>query len=226
MRGLELAYWLILASLACGCRQSGHAEKPGVISRSMPSSEQAAEVEKEIKAWFAGPQESNTYGTWRRRGDSLRALVPVLLKSSDNNVVHEALLMARDEFSVPEVVPDVIRALEELLTTPADPEAGTRMVACDVLGKARNPKAIAVLLQALEDPYLQIVRTPVPGDHGVEMSWNAVWRDADAALRRITGANPVEPPGGRNPGDRDKTRKAWLAWWEREGKTKYGGGEK
>jgi hypothetical protein len=161
----------------------------------------------------------------------------VLLRSTDRNVVHEALVLARDVVSAPEVTaevtaegtaevgpelaaevaPGVMAVLEKLLAEPVDEEAGTRRLACDVLGKLRDARAVPVLLKALEDPYYHSELLSVGEGRAAERTWYAVWRDADRALRAITGASPIDQPRMREPQVPevpDALRDAWQAWWK------------
>ncbi len=173
---------------------------------------------------------SSTDGAWRAPGTLKsgaitvtmkapvkRALLPKLLASTERKVVHDALLAARDSFDAPEVVPHVISTLDRLLKNPRREEGLTRGLACGVLGKYRDRRAIPVLLKALEDPYLRIFRSRVPGVGGTHVEWVAVWRHADSALRRIAGASPVEEPRQREPirGQQKSFQKAWKAWWKK-----------
>ena len=179
----------------------------------------ASEVEDEIQRYFRQPVPRKGYASWVKRGERLRPILPKLLASRDTKVIHEALLIARDRVGAPEIVPAVIAVLDNLLADPKDAEWVTRGLACEVLGKYRDPRAIPVLLRALQDPYLDYVLPLAPDVPGME--WFAVWRDADSALRSITGANPTEEPCWNEPveAESDTLRKAWQAWWDanREG---------
>lgn len=46
--------------------------------------------------------------------------------------------------------------------------------------------------------------------------WFAVWRDADHALREITGASPIDEPQNGEPvkGEQEKIRNTWLEWYK------------
>jgi len=143
------------------------------------------------------------------------------LRSSDAKEVHEALLLVRqgqfqDRQPRPVVLSEVISALDRLLDDPKHGEAGTRRLACEVLGRSKSEEAIPVLLRALRDPFEQTeFLPPPPGVGGAHVEWYAVWRDADDALRQITGADPIREPRQRFPvqGQREAVRKAWLRWW-------------
>lgn len=116
------------------------------------------------------------------------------------------------------LIADMIFTLDELLRDPKDDEAGTRRLACDILGWSKSRKAIPVLLKALEDPYVKVEFTGMGSQGAAHMEWYAVWRDADEALREITGANPIPQPRQRSPidGQRESVRKAWAEWWEHD----------
>ena len=152
----------------------------------------------------------------------LRSLLPKMLQSSDMKLVHEALLIVRSDLFRNRQPSDTLQAaviatLQRLLKDPRDSEAGTRCVACQVLGRCKSRKALPVLLEALADRYIRWdLSAPEPGA-AAEMNWHAVWRDADAALRAITGANPIGQPGGRGPasGQHEATRKAWEGWYRK-----------
>ncbi|KPJ51945.1 MAG: hypothetical protein AMS16_07095 [Planctomycetes bacterium DG_58] len=179
---------------------------------------QLHEVEREIQHYFKQLKQPPRadYQSWAKRGKALRPLLPGLLKLSDMNVVHEALLLARDHFDAPEVVPHIIAVLDGLLKSPKDKEGGTRRLACEVLGAYRDAAAIPVLLRALKDTHVHIDFSPVEPGHALHMEWHAVWRDADQALRDITGANPIEPARSRNPVPAAPYQKAWQAWWRKD----------
>jgi hypothetical protein len=125
--------------------------------------------------------------------------------------------MARGQLQPPEVLPYAIAALERLLAKPKDEEGGTRRLACELLGEYPDPKAIPVLLKALDDPYLHMTLDHVPGVGGAHVEWSAVWRDADRALRRITKANPVPEARQREPipGQQKAFCQAWQRWWRK-----------
>jgi hypothetical protein len=115
----------------------------------------------------------------------------------------------------PEVISEVIHTLDVLLSDRDDTQAGTRRLACDVLGRSKSREAIPVLLKALEDPYEWVDFRSMGPDRPAHMEWFAVWRDADEGLRQITGANPIPEPRQRSPipGQRESVREAWLKWW-------------
>ncbi len=154
----------------------------------------------------------------------LRSLLPKMLDSTDPDMVGEAVLIIhRDQMRKrqpsEELLSKVNAALQRLLKKPEFTEGLTRRVACQVLGNARSRKDVPVLLQALADPYLYEEWSPAPGGAGTHVEWFAVWRDADRALRRITGANPIPQPRQRDPDYTGKQQKeirdAWLLWWKR-----------
>jgi len=151
----------------------------------------------------------------------LRSLLPKMLQSSDMKLVHEALVIIRSDLFLHRQPSDTLQAtviatLERLLKDRKDSEAGTRCVACQVLGRCKSRKALPVLLQALADPYIDWDFFASDPGTAAEVSWYAVWRDADAALREITEANPISQPGGRGPasGQHEAIRKAWEKWYK------------
>lgn len=153
----------------------------------------------------------------------LRSLIPRMLESTDSRMVLEALLILRDDLFRDRKLSDelqsrIIDRLDGLLEKPEDGEGITRRFACQVLGLSRSRKAIPVLLEALDDSFLSEQWTPVEGA-GTHVEWFAVWRDADTALRRITGANPVAQPRQRDADytgrQQKKVREAWLEWWKK-----------
>lgn len=134
---------------------------------------------------------------------------------------HEKLLaVRRDQFKEkqpsPQVISDVISTLDQLLRNKKDSQAGTRSLACGVLRLSKSRRAIPVLLKALEDPYEKVEFSRLKGESGAHVEWYAVWRDADDALREITGANPISQPGQRFPikGQRESVLAAWAQWWK------------
>lgn len=147
------------------------------------------------------------------------------LRSPDSKEVHKALLAVRqgqfqDRQPPAQVLSQVISALDRLLADPKYEEGGTRRLACEVLGRSKSKEAIPVLLRALRDPYEKTELLPPPDAGGAaHVEWYAVWRDADDALRQVTGAEPVRRPEGRGPrpGLQEAVREAWLRWWAAHG---------
>ena len=134
----------------------------------------------------------------KRDAQQLRFFLPKMLESSDINMTHEALLIIRDDQirgqrPSDELLAKVLSTLQRLLKTPKDSEGPTRRLACEVLGLSKSRKAILVLLDALADPYVQEYMSGEPGGH-VSFGYNAVWREADEALRRSREQTPL---GGR-----------------------------
>ena len=107
--------------------------------------------------------------------------------------MHAGLILARDSYGRPELTPSIVAALERLLKNPRDEQAFTRMVACEVLSRWGDSRAVPVLLKALEDPfhYHELVADP---DGCGEHIYRTVWWEADRALRKITGQNPIKRP--------------------------------
>jgi hypothetical protein len=73
----------------------------------------------------------------------LRPLLPKMLKSPDTKLVHEALVIIRDDQFRDRQPSDTLRSqviatLERLLKDPKDSEAVTRRIACEVLGRAKS----------------------------------------------------------------------------------------
>jgi hypothetical protein len=165
----------------------------------------------------------DTAPTVQEKADAqrLRAVLPKMVLSSDTALVHQALLIVRDDLfqnrsATDEVLSNVVTALKRLLKERRDEDGASCRLACQVLGRSKYSKATTVLIEALEDPYLHTDFTPVPGVGGAHMEWSAVWRDADHALREITEASPVDEPRQRDPidGQREKVRDAWLKWFK------------
>ena len=150
----------------------------------------------------------------KRDAQRLRALLPKMLESSDISMTHEALVIIRDGGLQPsdELLSKVVSTLQRLLKTPS--EGMTRCLACEVLGLSKSRKAIPVLLDALADPYVHVYSSAGPGGH-VSFGYRAVWREADGALREITGASG-RPPNhiGPTKEEQEKTRNAWLEWYK------------
>jgi len=140
-----------------------------------------------------------------------------LLEGEDPRGRHEALIILRDRWGNPGWVPAVIAALERMLQQPAVgwDQAASRIVACEILGKYPDERAIPVLLKALNDPFER--HSLVGGPHGpVGHYYRTIWWEADAALRKITNASPIDAPAthvGPKPGQRKKTLVAWKAWF-------------
>jgi len=155
----------------------------------------------------------------------LRLLLPKMLRSSDAKLVHEALLIIRDDCihnlrPSDELLSEVVDALRRLLHDRKREEAGTRRLACEIFWRARWKKAVPVLLEALDDPYEKTYFMSMGEGHAAHMEWYAVWKSADHALRELTGASPIGAPRQRAPipGQREKVRKAWLQWYKKNAK--------
>ena len=180
---------------------------------------QAQKVEREIREFRdklkAGLKAE--HGTWYQGRQAVMPLiVPHLLASSDAQVLHEALIMARARYGSAEIIPNVIAVLEDLLKKPRDDEAFTRILACEVLGKWPDVRSAPVLLKALEDPFEHHSLAGEPGG-GAEHLYRTVWWEADKALRAITRANPIDKPATHRypkPGQREAHLAAWRKWWQ------------
>jgi len=161
-------------------------------------------------------------GDWpllhREHRELLPLALPHLLASRNRDVVYRGLLLARDTRWSRANVPAVMQVLARLLDDPSGRTGFDRMVACEALGRARDRRAIPVLLRALKDRYTfyDMVAT---GGHA-EHVYRAVWWEADSALRDITGARPFDAPHHHIPPNKEKQRKATTAWenWWRENK--------
>ena len=154
-------------------------------------------------------------------GDAAIANTPLVqrLRSADAEVVQEALALVRADLAssgrvAPEVVTEVASALGRLCEQPKREEGEVRRIACQILGDAGSGSAIAVLLVALNDPYLRVVIPPVPRGRPLQRLY-CVWLDADTALRKITAASPIPQPSHQGvlfKGQQESVRDAWLRW--------------
>jgi len=116
-----------------------------------------------------------------------------------------------------DILQSKMKQLDRLLANPKDSEGTKRRFLCRDVGISRDRRAIPLLLKALRDPYVKVEFSKVEGVGAAHAEWYAVWREADDALRHITGANPVEQPNQRMPdysGKQQETiRNAWIKWW-------------
>jgi HEAT repeat protein len=140
-----------------------------------------------------------------------------LLAGEDHSDRHDALILIRDHWGRPELATLVISALDKMFQRPAAnwDQAASRTVACQILGKYADERAVPVLLKAMEDPFEQhFFDHNGPRGH-VGHSYHTIWWEADAALRKITHASPSEAPATHRspkPGQREKTLADWKAW--------------
>lgn len=157
-------------------------------------------------------------------GKRLRLLLPKIVKASATTMVHEALLIIRDD-AIPNRIPsggslsEVVARLRRVLDTRKREEPCTRRLACEIFWRARWKKAAPVLLEALVDPYEETDFVSVGAGGPPDLDWYAVWKSAENAVRNLTGASPIDAPRQREPvsGQREKVRKAWLKWYRQNG---------
>jgi hypothetical protein len=152
-------------------------------------------------------------------------LVPQLLcqmlQSEDAETVHKALrvisdTLREDNTGYPQTIPETVVTLRRLLDRAKHDEADTRRLACEVLRSYRAKIAVPVLIEALADPYEKTRIEGYDPDRPADAVRYAAWLSADAALRDITVANPVEAPRRHdwNPGQREKVQAAWTKWYQ------------
>jgi hypothetical protein len=158
--------------------------------------------------------------TWLKRGKDLLPHVPGLLGSQNADTRREALLLLRDHLDAPELGLAVVAALEAMLARDFDTEGPMRILACQVLGKCKDWRGVPVLIAALRDDYVKVEK---PVALGGKDKHQAVWWEADDALRKITGASAIRPPvrdavanvfepTGEEVRQNDVV-KAWQGWW-------------
>lgn len=177
----------------------------------------ATEVEKQIVAYYQALRATRKLQRetwWDGNRELMPLLVPHLIASSDADVQHQALLMARDHYGRRELVPHIIRALGGLLNEPKDSAGFTRILACEVLAEWPDLRSVPVLLKALADSYTY--HGLVGDEEHTEHVYRAVWWEADRALRLITWANPTAKPLTHvmpRLGQREAAQTAWETWW-------------
>jgi hypothetical protein len=166
-----------------------------------------ADYFKELRARRSTPR---SYATLYKRHDALMPLlIPYLLKSSNEDVRHHALILVRDQYGAPKFVPQVIQVLDGLLEDPDDDPHYTRSVAYEILSERRDVRSVPVLIKGLGDPVVRHLSFADPESGHVEQQVFVNWHGADEALREITRADPVEQDAGP-----EACQAAWQKWWQ------------
>ena len=204
----------LLIGLAAGRKQWEKILGPGYFMQ------EAAKVEKEIKIYIMQVRKGDNsgYGAWLKgRMGVMPFLVSDLLASDEEQVRREGLRLAQDAYyGRPELATEIANLLDRMLDKLMDLQTDSRMSACRVLGQWPDQGSVPVLVKALGDPYERRVRMSDPDGSNAHHRYRAVWWEADAALRKITGASPTKESSirmvGTMPGQREACQAAWRKW--------------
>ncbi len=182
--------------------------------------QEAAKVEKEIKIYIMQVRKGDNsgYGAWLKgRMGVMPFLVSDLLTSDEEQVRREGLRLAQDAYyGRPELATEIANLLDRMLDKRMDSQTDSRMSACRVLGQWSDQGSVPVLVKALGDPYERRSRVTDVDGSNMRHRYRAVWWEADAALRKITGASPIKKPAthvGPEKGQREACQVAWRKWW-------------
>lgn len=155
---------------------------------------------------------------------NLPAMLASLLQDDDPVIRRNSLMLLRDNYGDWPVVSAVQQLLRTELARGKQSDPYVIMACCEILSDWPQWDSIPVLMTAVKSKQVGQQDRPHQSDRPAKIG---VWREADTALRVVSGewplpepdssAAPAEPNSPQDIADRQTLEAAWAQWWAQSG---------